>query len=111
LTKAIEGKEDELLELKSQLAQFKRQDNKRAIEVDKKLIRWKTRSEFKDHPKSYTKYVTNMLDTWDQRYGRVLVYVSVAKGKTAGMEGRTGQPLKWGDDLCWVKWLATAEVG
>jgi len=103
LTQAIEGKEDELSELKSQLAQFKRQDNKRAIQVDKKLIRWKQLQEFKDH-KSYIKYVTNMLDTWDQRYGRVLVYVSVPKGKTADMEGWIGQPLKWSADCCWVKW-------
>lgn len=104
LNQAIEGKEDELSELQAQLAQFKRQDNKRAIEVDKKLIRWKTRTEFKD-TQSYIKYVTNMLDTWDQRYGRVLVCVSVPRGKTADMEGRIGQPLKWGDNLCWVKWL------
>jgi len=104
---AIEGKEDELSGLKSQLAHFKRQDNKRAIEVDKKLIRWKQLEEFKSH-QGYIKYVTNMLDTWDQRYGRVLVYVSVAKGKAAGMEGRIGQPLKWDNHLCWVKWLGDA---
>lgn len=107
LNQAIEGKEDELSELQAQLAQFKRQDNKRAIEVDKKLIRWKTRAEFKDR-QSYTKYVNNMLDTWDQRYGRVLVCVSVPRGKTANMEGRIGQPLKWRDDHCWVKWLGDA---
>merc|ERR1719397_1311422 len=109
LNQAIEGKEDELSELQAQLAQFKRQDNKRAIEVDKKLIRWKTRPEFKDR-QSYIKYVTSMLDTWDQRYGRVLVCVTAPRGKTADMEGRIGQRRKtverqpW--QACWSLCLA-----
>jgi len=103
LSKTLTDREQDVIKLRAELEQVKRLRIKRAADVDKKLVRWKQRMEFSSHH-DYISYVTSMLDKWDQRYGRVYVYVYVPKGKAASKVGRMGVPLKWNINLCWVRW-------
>lgn len=103
LSKVLTDRQQEVLRLRAELGRLKRLRTKRAAEVDKKLVRWKQRMEFSTHH-DYISYVTSMLDKWDQRQGRLYVFVAAPKGKAAAKVGLMGVPLKWNINLCWIRW-------
>merc|ERR1712110_591879 len=82
MSKEMTEREKEIGQLKETVERYKKLNERRSVELDKKLIRWRARTEFATH-QDYISYVTNMLDKWDQRFGRVFVYVSNPKGKSA----------------------------
>merc|ERR1719510_1322303 len=104
MSKVLAARDDELKETKEQLERYKKLSDKKLLEIDKKLIRWRAKAEFPSQQEYYS-YVKTMLDKWDNRFGRVFVYVSAPKGKTASFVNRIGEPVKWNTNLCWVKWL------
>merc|ERR1719464_538223 len=107
MSKMMAEKDKEIQDLRATVERYKKLADRRSNEVDKKLIRWRSRQEFKSH-QEYISYVTNMLDKWDQRFGRIFVYVSDPKGKSAAFVDRVGEPVKWNGNLCWVRWFAGA---
>jgi len=103
LSKVLTDRQQKVLKLRAELEQLKRLRTKRAADVDKKLVRWKQRREFSTQH-DYISYVTTMLDKWDQRQGRVYVFVKEPKGKAATKVGLMGVPVKWTINLCWIRW-------
>jgi len=104
MSKMLAEKDKQIEDLKGVVERHKKLADRRSNEIDKKLIRWRSRAEFKSH-QDYISYVTNMLDKWDQRFGRIFVYVSNPKGKSAQFVDRVGEPVKWNGNLCWVRWM------
>merc|ERR1719495_2784594 len=99
-----------LEELKAEVEKYRKLSERRYTDIDKKLIRWRARTEFPSH-QDYISYVLSMLDKWDARFGRVFVTVVNPKGKSAKFYGCMGEPVKWTNNLCWVRWLAVSTKG